>query len=300
MAGKYKSDEVFKLFQDSGYALSDADRRLTEGNADAGMSLFTAKDQWAKAKTAEEKAAANAAAELIRRREGGYTGGKDGSGYMLDYTYAPKQGSPYTDLMESAVSGVLERDPFSYNAASDPSYQAYSEKYRNLGRNAMQNTLGSAAAMTGGLPSSYAMTAAQQANDTYNAQMSDVIPTLEQAAYQKYVNEISQSRNDVSMLAGLDEAWYGRELSKYDRDHTADREIVSDKRYEDETKYSREQDALEWNYRNNTQAFEQAMNKWAATGKLDAAGAKVLGLPAGATYADYQYMLAQIRALDRG
>lgn len=298
MAYKYTYEDFENKLKAGSYGVSDADRKLAQQNPDAGMSILSAKDQWAAAKTPEEKAAANAAAELIRRREGNYVGGKDGSGFMNDYSYAPAAKdceSPYTELMQGKMDDILNRDPFSYNPSSDPSYQAYSEKYRNLGRNAMQNTLGSAAAMTGGLPSSYALTAAQQANDAYNAQMSDMIPTLQEAARAAYYNDLTQSRNDLSMIAGMDQTAYGRfqdryanDLSKYDRDYGADRDALSDSRYADETKYNREQDK-----------YAQAFDRWTNAGKVVSdADATILGVAKGTPTQSASYQEAQL-ALDR-
>lgn len=294
MAYKYKLEDVEKVLQDNGLFMSDADQRLARENPDAGMSIANSKLGHKGAKTPEEQAMYNAAAEQVRAREGGYTGGADGSKFKLDYTYAPKQSveeSPYTDLMQAATDKSLDRDPFSYNAASDPSYQAYSEKYRNLGRNSMQNALGNAAAMTGGQLSSYALTAAQQANDAYNAQLSDVIPTLEQAAYQKYTNELNQNRNDLSMLQGLDNTWYGREqeryqndVNKYQLDYSADRDKLADQRYD-----------TEWDYQKQQDAYAQAVQQSEQFGYVvsDEAAA-ILGVPKGTSTQSKAYQDAQV------
>ena len=271
MARNYTAEDFEKArAANPGLYFSDTDLKLAQKNPDAGMSILSAKNQYAKAQTPEERSAANAAAELIRRREGGYTGGKEGSGFQLDYTYAPKAEayeSAYTDLMKAATDKILNREDFSYNPAADASYQAYQEKYRNAGRNAMQNTLGSAAALTGGQLNSYALTAAQQANDAYNSQMSDMIPALQQAAYDQYNNERNQSRNDLSMLQGLDNTAYGRyadrradELSVYDRNYGADWDIMGDQRYENEwertqalDEYTKQQD----NYNKEQAAYNR-------------------------------------------
>lgn len=298
MAYKYKLEDVEKVLQDNGLFMSDADQRLARENPDAGMSIANSKLGHKGAKTPEEQAMYNAAAEQVRAREGGYTGGADGSKFKLDYTYAPKpsvEESPYTKLMQSKTDDILDRDPFSYNAASDPSYQAYSEKYRNLGRNSMQNALGNAAAMTGGQLSSYALTAAQQANDAYNAQLSDAIPTLEQAAYQKYVSELNQNRNDLSMLQGLDNTWYGREqeryqndVNKYQLDYSADRDKLADQRYDTEWQASEEQRAY-------TNAIQQSETYGYVVSDEAAA---ILGVPKGTSTQSKEYQDAQI-ALDQ-
>lgn len=294
MAYKYTEDEVLRKAAEKNYQLSEADQRLAATNPDAVMSIIGYKDEYGAATTPEGKATAHAGAQQERARAGGYTGGEDGSKFHLDYTYAPAPStpeSPYTEMMQAATDKILDRDPFSYNAASDPSYQAYSEKYRNLGRNSMQNALGNAAAMTGGQLSSYALTAAQQANDAYNAQLSDVIPTLEQAAYQKYVSELNQNRNDLSMLQGLDNTWYGREqeryqndVNKYQLDYSADRDKVADQRYDTEWQASEEQ-----------RAYANAIQQSETYGYVvsDEAAA-ILGVPKGTSTQSKAYQDAQV------
>ena len=75
----------------------------------------------------------------------------------------------------------------------------------------MADTLGTVAAATGGIPSSYAVTAAQQAGDYYNAQMTDKIPELEQYAYQKYKDDFARQ---LSQLDAINAA-SGREAGNY-------------------------------------------------------------------------------------
>ena len=53
-----------------------------------------------------------------------------------------------------------------------------------------------------------AVTAATQAGDYYAAQMADIIPQLEQAAYEKYLNEIGLDQSNLSALRALDNDAY--------------------------------------------------------------------------------------------
>lgn len=56
----------------------------------------------------------------------------------------------------------------------------YKYQYNREGSRAAQDTIGKAAAATGGIPSSYAVTAAQQMQNYYNQQLIDQIPALYQ------------------------------------------------------------------------------------------------------------------------
>ena len=61
---------------------------------------------------------------------------------------------------------VLNRSPFTYDMNEDMLYQQYKDSYTRQGKLAMQDTMGQAAALTGGYGNSYATTAGQQ---TYNS-----------------------------------------------------------------------------------------------------------------------------------
>ena len=82
-----------------------------------------------------------------------------------------------------------QNNPFTYNPSTDPSYQAYRSQYLREGQRALQNTLAQASAMTGGRPSSYAVSAAAQQNNYYNSQLADKIPELYNQAYNRYMTD---------------------------------------------------------------------------------------------------------------
>ncbi len=89
---------------------------------------------------------------------------------------------------------------FSYNAAEDPSYQALRKQYLREGDRATENALGSAAAASAGRPSSYAVTAATQAGDYYAGQLADRVPTLEQNAYSRALNEFNAGKQKYESI----------------------------------------------------------------------------------------------------
>ena len=146
--------------------------------------------------------------------------------------------SQYQGDIDSLLNQIMNREAFSYNPAADASYQAYSEKYRNAGNQAMQNALGSAAAMSGGQLSSYALTSAQQAQNNYAAQMSDMIPQLQQLAYEMYQNEGADMRNNLSTLLNQDDRAYNRYMDEGDTLRQNLASLLS----QDELAYGRYQD----------------------------------------------------------
>ena len=125
-----------------------------------------------------------------------------------------KYDSKYQGQIDDVMGQLMNRDPFSYSPTDDPSYAAYAEHYRNAGNQAREDAMAQAAAMTGGQVSSYAMAAAQQAQNAYNAKMSDIIPQLREAAYGMYMDEGNAMRDNLSSLLALDQAAYGKYMDE--------------------------------------------------------------------------------------
>lgn len=173
----------------------------------------------------------------------------------FSYEKAPEYTSQWDSIIKDLANQILNRDPFSYDYTTDPSYQQYREAYTREGQRAMQDTLGEVAARTGGLASSYAASAASQANNYYMAQLADKIPELRQMAYEAYLNNLSNQRSDLSMLMGLEDSDYSKylnALSQWNTDrnfgYNAWRDQVSDERYENEWNYKVAQDQWEKSY----------------------------------------------------
>ncbi len=89
-------------------------------------------------------------------------------------------------LSQKALDAYLNREDFQYDVNADALYQRYKDQYTQLGKRAMQDTMGQAAALTGGYSSSYAQSVGQQAYNRYLQQLGDVVPELYQLAYDRY------------------------------------------------------------------------------------------------------------------
>ncbi len=222
MAFKTEKD-VLAMAQRDGQYWSDYDKELAKRDPDAGLSIYTAKKNYLNAKTDADKKYWNQKAEGIRRKNGGYTAGGDGSGFMKDDRYFTHD-DPYADKMNAALDKLLGfeefknpyqghidqtldkitgRDPFSYDAEKDPMFQQYRKTYLREGQRANEDTMGNYATMTGGMPSTAAVNAASQAQDYYNAKMADKVPELYTLAYQMYADEGNNLLNQLSAMRGL-------------------------------------------------------------------------------------------------
>ncbi len=224
---------------------SDFDLKLARENPDAGMQILNYKTDYYAAETDEARAMANQGAEAVRKKYGGYTGGAAGDWYYKEpvsdatssfptvsgkvqsaadkvvnyepFTYdeeAPTYVSRNDRDMQKIRNEILNRDPFTYDAETDPRFAQYKKQYTREGRRATEDAMGVAAAMTGGIPSSYAMTAAAQAGNQYAAALSDKIPELYEAAYNQYMNEHAMKIQDLDVLRALEESDYQKHRDK--------------------------------------------------------------------------------------
>lgn len=270
----------------------------TSGNNYASMvgmtpaeqaALEAAKNSYNQHKASGNQAGMDAAhmqAEAIRKNYG-YSGGEDGSQYiqLFQQQQMPTYQSPYADLIEGSLNDLLTRDPFSYDYLSDPLYQQYADMYTREGNRAMQDTLGQVANRTGGMASSYATTAAQQANNYYMSQLSDKIPQLQQLAYAMYMDDYDADVQKLNMLQQLENTSYNQyldQLNQYnanrDFSYNMYRDNMADTRYDNEWSYQLGRDEISDNRYNDELEYERALRQaetLAAFG--DFSGYKALG-----------------------
>ena len=88
--------------------------------------------------------------------------------------------------LERLYAAITVRPAFSYDPASDPVYNSYAQSYQRRGRLAMRDTMGQAAALTGGYGSSYAQSVGQQQYDSYLQSLGEALPELYGMAWQRY------------------------------------------------------------------------------------------------------------------
>lgn len=223
-------DDILKKIQETGVFMSDADLKLAQSNPDAAMSIISAKQGYAGAKNDTEKAYWHGIAEDTRSQSGGYSGGAAGGSYTSLNTpssYAPAKESPtyqnqYADQIKSALSNIQDRKAWSYNADSDQAYQAAKKQYMREADRSSADTMGQYAAMTGGMPSTAAMTAGSQASDYYKTQLSDQLGNYINQDYQRYVDQLGADYDKLSALSSLEQGDYGKyqdQLGQYNTEN---------------------------------------------------------------------------------
>lgn len=116
----------------------------------------------------------------------------------------------YTDQIKDLMAQIQGRDDFSYDVDTDPLFQQALASAMGSGKTAMQDTMGQAAALTGGYSSTYAATAGNQA---YNAFIEDAynnLPEYYQMALEAYQMEGQEMYDQLAMLNAADAAEFER------------------------------------------------------------------------------------------
>jgi hypothetical protein len=111
---------------------------------------------------------------------------------------------------------IMNREPFSYDLNGDALYQQYKGQAMAQGQQAMMDTMGQAAALTGGYGNSYAQTAGQQAYHGYLQQLNDRIPELYSLALSKYQTEGQDLKDQASMIGAMEAQDYERHQNQVD------------------------------------------------------------------------------------
>lgn len=118
--------------------------------------------------------------------------------------------NPYADQLSAMYEEIMGRKPFEYDLNADMLYQQYRDQYKLLGQQAMMDTMGQAAGLTGGYGSSYGQNVGQQAYQGYLQQLNDKVPELYQLALDKYQAEGNDLYKKYGLITDADNTAYGR------------------------------------------------------------------------------------------
>ena len=212
--------------------------------------------------------------------EGGYTpsGSVQAAQAYLEQVKASKPGayqSRWDDELTSLYDQIRNRKKFSYDMGTDPLYQQYREQYQRLGRLAMQDTMGQAAALTGGYGSTYGEQVGQQAYNAYLQNLNDIVPQLQQQAYQRYQDEGTDLYKQYSLVKGREDTDYGRyrdTVSDYYSDLSDARSAYNSERSLDQSQWATMLDYWAQKANNENAAYLQALAAEQAAAKKSGGG----------------------------
>lgn len=161
----------------------------------------------------------------------------------------PSYSGGYDDAINELYAKITGRGDFSYKLDEDAVWQQLKDDYTRMGKQAMQDTMGRAAALTGGYGSSYGQMAGQTAYDQYLTELTDKAPELAQAAYQRWRDEGTEMRQNLDFLLDRDADAYNRYRDEYnrfltERDYAAGQERDAYDRMLAERAYGDERDDL--------------------------------------------------------
>ena len=172
--------------------------------------------------------------------------------------------SQWETQLNDYMNRIENREDFSYDFNNDALYQLYKDNYIQQGQMAMMDTMGQAAALTGGYGNSYAQTVGQQAYNQQLNQLNNVIPELYQQAHNQYAYEGQQMLDMYNMYLDRENQDYGRYQTDLDNWYSNLEYLTN--RYDTERNYdyNRYQDAREQAYNQYTADRNLAYNEWAA------------------------------------
>ena len=233
----YTYDDFVKAANQSGLMgqFSQDDLNLAQKHPEFGLSVLSLKKDYNNATTAEQRLLAIQAANELRKSYGNYSGGADGGSFRLEsklnrrsddlldqlgsfgsfsYGEAPTYENTFAQQQKDLLDRILNREDFSWSKETDPQWSSYKKSYLREGDRATANALAKASAASGGRPSSYAVNAATQAGDYYATKLNDVIPTLYQQAYERYLDEYNMKLKDLNAINQQEQMDYAKYLDR--------------------------------------------------------------------------------------
>lgn len=163
----------------------------------------------------------------------------------------PSFSGSYDEEIGRLYDRIINRESFRYDMNSDPLYMSYRDRYAREGRLTMRNTMGQAAALTGGYGSSYSQAVGQEQYGAYLEKLGNVMPQLYSAAYSRYKSEGDALSEQYAMAVKRGESEY----SRY-------RDRLGDAKAQQELGYELEQQG----YERQQKSFQTLMSLISSTG----------------------------------
>ena len=164
----------------------------------------------------------------------------------------------WQDEADAYLSQYQNRDPFSYDFNADALYNQYKDQYIQQGQMAMMDTMGQAAALTGGYGNSYAQTVGQQAYNQQLNQLNEIMPELYAMAYDRYNQEGQDLLNMYGIYMDREAQEYGKHQDNLNNWYTHLDYLQKDAQYKSEDDYSKWLDQTNMDYKQ----WQDGYNSW--------------------------------------
>lgn len=166
----------------------------------------------------------------------------------------PGYASQWQAQLDDTMGKIMNREKFSYDLNGDALWNQYKDQYVTGGKMAMMDTMGQAAALTGGYGNSYAQGVGQQAYQGYLQGLNDKIPELYQLALDSYNREGDALMQQYGLLADRENTDYGRWADQRDHDYMVQQNQA-------DRDYQAHRDAANDAYRNQQMEYQQATDQ---------------------------------------
>ena len=142
----------------------------------------------------------------------------------IDQGYA----GTHKEALNNLLNEFMNREDFEYDVDKDQMFQQALASAMGSGKTAMQDTMGQAAALTGGYGSTYATTAGNQAYNAFIQDAYDNLPEYYNMALAAYEAEGQQMLQQYNMLDAADTKEYSQWYDDINLQHQSLRDMVND------------------------------------------------------------------------
>ena len=181
--------------------------------------------------------------------------------------------SQWQGQLDSLFQQIQNKKPFQYDINTDALYQQAAQQYIQQGQKAMIDTMGQAAALTGGYGNSYAQSVGQQTYQGYLQGLYEQMPQYAQLALDRY-NQEGQDMLDLYAMMGQNEdrdynrymdmlSAYQAELNRLQGIYDSEREFDYGK-YADDRDFGYSQYINDRDYAFQLEQAEEAKRQWQA------------------------------------
>lgn len=241
MAKNYTYDDFVNAAGNAGMlnAFSQEDLTISQRNPEYGLSLLKLQQDAGKATTSEQKLLAQEAVNQLRKTYSAMPTTTAASAEVpASSTSTPPAaadgtassavaggGTGFTYAGESAYQKALDAvtgfKPYSYDHKTDSTYNQLGQAYLQDNQAMEDNILSNPAVGGDGTMPSYAGAAAGQSANYYAGKLNDIIPQLEQNAYEQYLKDLQIANGQLDAAAADKELNYNQWLQQQELEMAA-------------------------------------------------------------------------------
>ena len=170
----------------------------------------------------------------------------------------------HTKQVQEMMNKIQNREKFSYDVENDTLFQQALASAMGSGKQAMQDTMGQASALTGGYGSTYATSAGNQAYNAYIEDAYNNLPEYYQMALDAYNMEGQDMYNQLAMLNDADATEYQRAYDAWNVNYTTAQDMYNEAYNEWQDSVNNAYNSANLQLNQQGMAYDQAYNNYQA------------------------------------